>query len=84
MVGAAIMSFALVNAFVLARRGQRGPLEYVSGIILVIIAVGINFFRLLSVIPLPFSKYAIWAALLTVAAGVILLERKWRGEKNRR
>jgi hypothetical protein len=81
LVGTAIMSFALVYAFVLARRGQRGPLEYVPGIILVIIGLGINIFGHLSIIPLPFSKYVIWPALVTVAAGVIILERKWRGEK---
>ena len=83
LIGTAMMSFALVRAFVLAKRGRRGPLEYVPGIILVIIGLGMNIFRLLSLIPLPFSKYTIWAALLTMAAGVISLERKWTREKNR-
>jgi hypothetical protein len=81
LVGTVILSFAVVYAYVLARRGERGPLEYIPGLLLVILGLTINIFRHPSLVPLPFSKYALWAAVLLAGVGVVLLEIRWRRRK---
>jgi hydrogenase/urease accessory protein HupE len=81
LVGAAIMFVALVYAYVLAWRGDRGPLEYTPGVLLIILGLAINITGYLDVLPPRLSKSATWVAFLVAAIGLVFLERKWRKEK---
>jgi len=77
----AIVSFGVVRAYVVARRGDRSALGYVPAYLLVIIGLAINVSRHLYLVPSWASNYGLWAAGFIAAAGVVLLEIQWRKEK---
>lgn len=81
LLGLIIMSIAVMYAYVLDRRGQRGALQYIPGLLLIILGLAINLSRHLSVIPSRLAAYALWLAGLLTAAGVVFLEKQWRRDK---
>ena len=81
LVSLALMSFGVVRAYVLARRGERNALKYVPASLLFILGLGINISRHLSLVSPWVSEYALWMAGLIMAIAIVLVELQWRRDK---